>query len=143
MPPTKSSPTARKLGPKTAGPKRQVSDTHKAAMAAGRETGRAVNAYLHALEESRPRRGRKVSKEDLEKRLAVARKETDIAIGTARLLALQLVEDLDARIKALTSAGTDTLESVEKSSSKQPRPTRTRRASATGRGGASACQPRS
>lgn len=82
-------------------------------MAAGREAGRAVNSYLHALEENRPKRGRKVSKADLEKRLVEARQRADEAVGTARLLSLQLVEDLESRIKALSSATTDNLAELE------------------------------
>src|SRR4051812_31806956 len=77
---------------------RVVSDTHKAAMAAGRDVARAVNAYLVALEEFRPKRGRKVSREDLENRLGAARNDAEQAMGTARLLALQLADDLEKRI---------------------------------------------
>jgi hypothetical protein len=102
MPPKKNTTT-----------KRQVSDAHKAAMAAGREAGRAVNTYLHALEENRPKRGRKVSKADLEKRLTEARQRSDEAVGTARLLALQLVEDLESRIKQLSAVATDNLSELE------------------------------
>ena len=39
--------------------KRQVSDSHKKAMAQGRTEGRAVKNYLTALEENKPKRGRK------------------------------------------------------------------------------------
>lgn len=94
---------------------RVVSDTHKAAMAAGRESARAVNAYLTALDEVRPKRGRKVSKEDLEARLAAAREQAETAVGTARLLAIQLVEDLEGRIQALANSATSNLEDLEKS----------------------------
>src|SRR5438105_830500 len=93
--------------------KREVSDAHKAAMAAGREAARTVNAYLTALEDVRPRRGRKVSKEELEKRLATARKQADQAVGTTRLLAVQLVEDLENRIASLTNSAQDNLAELE------------------------------
>jgi hypothetical protein len=112
-PPTKN--TAKKAsGPKT----RVVSDTHKAAMAAGRDAARAVNAYLTALEDFRPKRGRKVSKEDLDKRLAAARADADQAIGTARLLALQLADDLENKIAGLANSANDNLEQLEESFAK-------------------------
>ena len=47
-----------------------MSDSHKAALAEGREQGRAVRQYLEALELHRPKRGRKRSPESVEKRLA-------------------------------------------------------------------------
>ncbi|MCP4435275.1 MAG: hypothetical protein GY812_07230 [Actinomycetia bacterium] len=49
--------------------KRQVSDSHKKAMAAGRVEGRVVKAYLEALEENKPKRGRKRTPESIRKRL--------------------------------------------------------------------------
>ena len=54
-----------------------MSDTHKAALAEGREQGRAVRRYLEALEAHKPRRGRKRTPESMEKRLAAI--EDDVA----------------------------------------------------------------
>ena len=48
MPPAAKKPT-----------KRTMSAEHKAALAEGREQGRAVREYLEALEAHKPRRGRK------------------------------------------------------------------------------------
>ena len=48
----------------------KMSASHKEAMAMGREEGRAVRAYLEALEQTRPHRGRPVTMEGLERRLA-------------------------------------------------------------------------
>ena len=42
---------------------------HKAALALGREQGRAVRRYLEALEAHRPKRGRKRTAETIQKRL--------------------------------------------------------------------------
>lgn len=92
---------------------RVVSDSHKAAMAAGREASRAINSYLTALDEVRPKRGRKVSKEDVEKRLSTAREEAESAVGTAKLLAIQLVEDLEGKLQALANSAVDNLEELE------------------------------
>ncbi len=50
--------------------KRAMSDEHKAALAEGREQGRAVRRYLEALESAKPRRGRKRTPEKMEDRLA-------------------------------------------------------------------------
>ena len=49
--------------------KRSMSDDHKAALAAGRNEGRAVRRYLEALEAHKPKRGRKRTPESIEKRL--------------------------------------------------------------------------
>ena len=46
-----------------------MSDDHKAALAAGRNEGRAVRRYLEALEAHKPKRGRKRTPESIEKRL--------------------------------------------------------------------------
>jgi hypothetical protein len=46
-----------------------MTDEHKAALAEGREQGRAVRRYLDALEAHRPRRGRKRSPDSMRKRL--------------------------------------------------------------------------
>ena len=54
-----------------------MSDEHKAALAEGRDQGRAVRRYLEALDANKPRRGRKRSPESVKKRLATI--ETDIA----------------------------------------------------------------
>ncbi|MGI8985095.1 MAG: hypothetical protein ACR2HM_11300 [Acidimicrobiales bacterium] len=47
-----------------------MSDAHKAALAEGREQGRAVRRYLEALEAHKPKRGRKRTPESVQKRLA-------------------------------------------------------------------------
>jgi hypothetical protein len=47
-----------------------MSESHKAALAEGREQGRAVRRYLEALEAHKPKRGRKRTPESVQKRLA-------------------------------------------------------------------------
>lgn len=49
---------------------RTMSASHKAALAEGREQGRAVRRYLEAVEANRPKRGRKRTPESMKKRLA-------------------------------------------------------------------------
>jgi hypothetical protein len=46
-----------------------MSASHKAALAEGREQGRAVRRYLEALEAHKPKRGRKRTPEAVQKRL--------------------------------------------------------------------------
>ena len=47
-----------------------MSDTHKAALAEGRDQGRVVRKYLEALDAHRPKRGRKRTPESVERRLS-------------------------------------------------------------------------
>ncbi|MGF1595412.1 MAG: hypothetical protein ACFCVK_00530 [Acidimicrobiales bacterium] len=49
--------------------KSPMSEDHKEALAVGRAEGRAVRAYLEALESSKPKRGRKRTKESINSRL--------------------------------------------------------------------------
>ncbi|MFN2608286.1 MAG: hypothetical protein ABR511_10440 [Acidimicrobiales bacterium] len=63
--------------PPAAKPTRTMSDEHKAALAEGREQGRAVRRYLEALEAHKPRRGRKRSPDSISRRLE--RIDEDIA----------------------------------------------------------------
>jgi uncharacterized protein YicC (UPF0701 family) len=48
---------------------RPMSAEHKAALAEGRTQGRAVRAYLEALDANRPKRGRKRTPDSIKKRL--------------------------------------------------------------------------
>jgi hypothetical protein len=49
--------------------KSSMSPEHKAAMAVGREEGRAVRRYMEALEAHKPKRGRKRTAESIQARL--------------------------------------------------------------------------
>jgi len=83
-----------------------MSDEHKAALAAGRESGRAVRAYLEALETNRPKRGRKRTPESIDKRLAVIEIELPEADPMKRLGLVQERMDLAAE-RASLQAGVD------------------------------------
>ena len=48
---------------------RTMTDDHKSALAMGRTEGRAVRAYLEALDTSRPKRGRKRTTASISARL--------------------------------------------------------------------------
>ncbi len=75
-----------------------MSDKHKAALAEGREQGRAVRRYLEALEATKPRRGRQRTPETMETRLAAI----DVAMAGAdplsRVLLTQERLDLEAHL---------------------------------------------
>lgn len=80
-----------------------MSDEHKAALAEGRDQGRAVRRYLEALEANKPRRGRKRSPESLKKRLVSIEGELDSADPLKRVHLLQERADLREALDASES----------------------------------------
>jgi hypothetical protein len=93
--------------------KKPMSDTHKAALAKGREEGRIVRQYLEALESTKPRRGRKRTPDSIRRRLAVI--ESSMA-GADPLARLHLVEEKQ-RLEAELAHSGDTVDlaALEKS----------------------------
>ena len=81
-----------------------MSDTHKAALAEGREQGRAVRGYLEALEAHKPRRGRKRTPESMEKRLAAIEEKLPDADPLTRLQLVQERMDLQRQLEAADSS---------------------------------------
>jgi len=75
-----------------------MSDEHKAALAEGREQGRAVRRYLEALEFTRPRRGRKRTPEKMEARLAAIDEALATADPLSRVHLAQERLDLEAHL---------------------------------------------
>lgn len=73
--------------------KKSMSSDHKEALAVGRAEGRAVRAYLEALDSSRPKRGRKRTKESIGARLETLAAEIEAADPLKRLQLAQ--EELD------------------------------------------------
>jgi len=80
-----------------------MSNEHKAALAEGRDQGRAVRRYLEALEANKPRRGRKRSPESMKKRLAVIDDEIAAADPLKRLHLVQERLDLQSALEASES----------------------------------------
>jgi hypothetical protein len=80
-----------------------MSNEHKAALAEGRDQGRAVRRYLEALEANKPRRGRKRSPESMKKRLAAVEGEIASADPLKRLHLVQERLDLQAAIETSES----------------------------------------
>lgn len=84
-----------------------MSDSHKEALAVGRDQGRAVRRYLEALEASKPRRGRKRTREGIEKRLAAIEERMAAADALSRLHLVQERMDLEAELAASAEGGVD------------------------------------
>lgn len=78
-----------------------MSDQHKAALAAGREQGRAVRTYLAALDQNKPRRGRKRTTDTVARQLSRTESELATATGVGRLELLQRRRDLQAELQEL------------------------------------------
>jgi hypothetical protein len=91
--------------------KGSVTEEHKAAMAQGRVEGRAIAAYLEALEQHRPKRGRKRTAESIDKQLA----EIDDKLAAANAITrLSLVQQrLDLQRERETIGTTVDLSSLE------------------------------
>lgn len=81
-----------------------MSDSHKQALARGREEGRAVRRYLEAIEHQRPRRGRRRTPESIARRLDAVRSQLDEADALSRLHLLQEQADLEAELARLGAA---------------------------------------
>ena len=79
-----------------------MSDSHKAALAEGRDQGRAVRRYLEALEAHKPKRGRKRTQESVQRRLATIKDQLSDADPLTRLHLVQERMNLEAE---LASAG--------------------------------------
>jgi len=77
-----------------------MSDTHKAALAEGREQGRAVRRYLEALDAHKPRRGRKRTPESMQKRLEAIEEKLAQADPLTRLQLVQERMDLQRQLEA-------------------------------------------
>jgi hypothetical protein len=89
-----------------------MSAEHKAALAKGREEGRIVRRYLVALEEQRPKRGRKRTPETIRKRLTAVEAELGHADPLSRLHLLQEREDLSSELARIDAS--DDLVAAEK-----------------------------
>jgi hypothetical protein len=93
--------------------KTPMSDTHKEALAEGRNHARIVGRYLEALEANKPRRGRKRTADSVKKRLTTVGAELDDATGLTRLNLLQERRDLEVEL-ATMQAGAPDLSGLEK-----------------------------
>ncbi len=83
--------------------KAPMSKDHKEALAIGRAEGRSVRAYLEALESSRPKRGRKRTKESIGARLEKIDGELETADALKRLQLTQERLDLANELENMDS----------------------------------------
>jgi hypothetical protein len=90
--------------PTTTRKRTPMSNEHKAALAEGRDQGRAVRRYLEALEANKPKRGRKRSPDSMKKRLATVENELASADPLKRLHLVQERLDLQAALEATESS---------------------------------------
>jgi hypothetical protein len=93
--------------------KTPMSETHKEALAEGRNHARIVGRYLDALEANKPKRGRKRTPDSVKKRLATVSEELKESGGLTRLSLLQERRDLEIEL-ATMQAGTPDLSGLEK-----------------------------
>ena len=77
-----------------------MSDSHKAALAEGREQGRAVRRYLEALEAHKPKRGRKRTPESIQKRLSAIEEQLPTADPLTRVHLVQERMNLEMELAA-------------------------------------------
>ena len=78
----------------TSSRKNTMSDSHKQALANGREQGRLVRRYVDALEANRPKRGRKRTLETVSTQLKEVERQLETAQGFDRVHLIQQRMDL-------------------------------------------------
>ncbi len=88
-----------------------MSDSHKAALAEGRDQGRAVRRYLEALEAHKPKRGRKRTPESVQKRLSAIDEKLVEADALTRLHLVQ--ERMNLENELATSDSTVDIQALE------------------------------
>jgi hypothetical protein len=76
-----------------------MSAEHKRALAQGREQSRVVRNYLEALEQNRPKRGRKRTPESIKKQLMEIKAGLRDASAFERVHFLQQRKDLEAELE--------------------------------------------
>lgn len=91
----------------------KMSAAHKAALAEGRKHGRAVRAYLEALEANKPKRGRKRTPESIRARLDAINESLDEKSALERVQLVQERMDLEAELEKAESGGVD-MQALEK-----------------------------
>jgi hypothetical protein len=86
---------------KTAAKKTAMSPAHKKALAQGREEGRAIRAYLEALDAQAPKRGRKRTPDSIKKNLADLDAKMATAAALTRVHLFQQQLDLELELGRL------------------------------------------
>jgi hypothetical protein len=100
--------------------KTTMSAAHKQALAEGRELGRAVGNYLEALDQNRPKRGRKRTPDSIKKRLTTIEAQLADASPVQRLQLIQERLDLGTELTQLET--TTDLSGLEKEFARAAKP---------------------
>lgn len=82
--------------------RRSMSDAHKRALAEGRKLGQAVREYLEALDEHRPKRGRRRTPDSIQKRLDAISERLKTARPLVRVQLAQERINLRAELQKLS-----------------------------------------
>jgi len=80
-----------------------MTDEHKAALAEGRAQGKVVREYLAALEQNKPKRGRKRTPDSVKKRLAAIELALPDTAATKKLELVQERIDLTAELASMNT----------------------------------------
>src|SRR4051812_25848720 len=92
--------------PKTTGRRgKTMTSEHKTALAGGRDEGRAVRRYLEALEANKPHRGRKRTRDSVEKQLNETLDRLTNASALDRVHLVQRRLDLEQELGAMSAVG--------------------------------------
>ncbi len=110
--------TAPKKGAKQA--KTPMSQAHKDALAEGRAHGKVVSNYLDALEDHKPRRGRKVTTESIQEQIVQLEAKIQEARPSERLTLIQRKFDLETQLRR--TEDTSAIEDLEQEFVKVAKP---------------------
>lgn len=99
----------------TAPAKKGMTDAHKAALAVGRDEGRAVRRYLEALEAHRPRPGRKRTIDTVQRQLTETAQQLEKSTALDRVHLLQRRLDLEQELARMQQQSDVNLDELEKS----------------------------
>ncbi|MGH9304548.1 MAG: hypothetical protein ACRDZ5_09075 [Acidimicrobiales bacterium] len=94
--------------------KSSLSSSHKDALATGRRQGNVVRRYLVALERNKPRRGRQVSTDTLQKRLSEVESRIATANALQKVHLIQERRNLEQRLASSSRKATDDMPALEK-----------------------------
>lgn len=95
--------------------KKGMTDAHKAALAVGRDEGRAVRRYLEALEAHRPRPGRKRTIDTVQRQLTETLRQLEKSTALDRVHLLQRRLDLEQELGRMEQQSDVNLDELEKS----------------------------
>jgi hypothetical protein len=92
----------------------EMTDEHKASLAAGRNEARAVKAYLQAIEGAPKKRGRQRTVDGIKRRLAAIDATMADASALVRLQLVQEKADLEAELASKTAGSNVDLDGLRK-----------------------------